>query len=37
MSLKEKYIKDVFPELLKTLGCKNVMEVPKVEKVVLNM
>ncbi len=37
MSLKEKYIKDVFPELQKSLKIKNVMEVPKLEKVVLNM
>ncbi len=37
MSLKEKYIKDVFPELQKSLWLSNVMEVPKVEKVVLNM
>jgi large subunit ribosomal protein L5 len=37
MSLKELYKKDVFPELQKTLGLSNVMEVPKLEKVVLNM
>ena len=37
MSLKEKYNKDVFPALQKSLDLKNVMEVPKLEKVVLNM
>ncbi len=37
MSLKDKYEKDVFPELQKSLGLTNVMEVPKLEKVVLNM
>jgi len=37
MSLKEKYNKDVFPALQKSLNLKNVMEVPKLEKVVLNM
>jgi large subunit ribosomal protein L5 len=37
MSLKEKYIKDVFPALQKELSISNVMDVPKLEKVVLNM
>ena len=37
MSLKEKYIKDVFPELQKKLNIANVMDVPKLEKIVLNM
>lgn len=37
MSLKEKYNKDVFPALQKSLDLKNVMEVPKLEKIVLNM
>lgn len=37
MSLKDKYNKDVFPELMKSLWLTNVMEVPKLEKVVLNM
>ncbi len=37
MSLKETYIKEIAPKLLETLACKNVMEVPKFEKVVLNM
>ncbi len=35
--LKEKYIKEIVPELQKDLGLSNIMEVPKVEKVVLNM
>ncbi|MCD5380825.1 50S ribosomal protein L5 [Candidatus Gracilibacteria bacterium] len=37
MSLKEKYNKDVFPALQKSLDLKNVMDVPKLEKIVLNM
>ncbi len=35
--LKEKYLKEIVPELKKDLGLSNIMEVPKVEKVVLNM
>ena len=35
--LKEKYQKDVIPALRKEFGYKNVMAVPKVEKVVVNM
>jgi large subunit ribosomal protein L5 len=35
--LKDKYWKEVVPELKKELGLKNVMQVPKVEKVVVNM
>jgi large subunit ribosomal protein L5 len=35
--LKEMYTKDIAPALLKRLQLKNVMEVPRVEKVVLNM
>ena len=35
--LKEKYQKEMLPELLKELQLKNVMEVPRVEKVVINM
>jgi large subunit ribosomal protein L5 len=35
--LKEKYQKDVVPALQKEFGYKNVMAVPKIEKVVLNM
>lgn len=37
MSLKETYTKEISPKLMETLACKNVMEVPKFEKVVLNM
>ena len=36
-SLKEKYINDIVPELQKELGHGNVMQVPKVEKITLNM
>jgi large subunit ribosomal protein L5 len=35
--LKEKYIKEIVPELVKRLKVSNVMEIPKIEKVVLNM
>jgi large subunit ribosomal protein L5 len=35
--LKEKYQKDVIPALQKEFGYKNVMAVPRVEKVVVNM
>jgi large subunit ribosomal protein L5 len=35
--LKERYVKDVVPALKKEFGYKNVMAVPKVEKVVVNM
>ncbi len=34
--LKELYAKDVAPALLKTFGYKNVMQIPKIEKIVLN-
>lgn len=37
MSLKKAYINEIAPKLQETLACKNVMEVPKFEKVVLNM
>ncbi len=37
MALKERYKKEIAPALAKKLGLKNVMEVPKLEKVVLNM
>ena len=37
MSLQETYKKDIVPKLQESLGCKNIMEVPKLEKVVLNM
>lgn len=35
--LKEKYEKEVVPYLMKKFGYKNIMQVPKIEKVVLNM
>ena len=35
--LKEKYYNEVVPALMKEFGYKNIMAVPKVEKVVLNM
>ncbi len=35
--LKERYLKDVAPGLEKEFGYKNVMAIPKVEKVVVNM
>ena len=35
--LKERYSKDVVPALQKEFGYKNVMAIPKIEKVVVNM
>jgi len=35
--LKEKYTKEIMPVLTKDFGLKNAMQVPKVEKVVINM
>lgn len=35
--LKEKYLKETVPALMKQFGYKNIMQVPKLEKVVLNM
>ena len=35
--LKERYSKDVAPALAKEFGYKNVMAIPKIEKVVVNM
>ncbi len=35
--LKEVYIKEVVPQLVKTFGFKNVMQVPRLEKITLNM
>jgi large subunit ribosomal protein L5 len=35
--LKEKYLKEIVPALQQELGLKNVMEVPRLEKIVLNM
>jgi large subunit ribosomal protein L5 len=35
--LKKKYQKEVVPALMKKFGYKNIMEVPKIEKIVVNM
>lgn len=35
--LKERYIKEVVPALMKEFGYKNVMQVPRVEKAVINI
>jgi large subunit ribosomal protein L5 len=35
--LKDRYLKEVVPQLQKEFGYKNVMAVPKIEKVVVNM
>ncbi len=35
--LKEKYIREVVPALMREFGYRNIMEVPRIEKVVLNM
>ena len=35
--LKEKYTKEVVPELTKKFGYTNVMQLPKLEKVIINM
>jgi large subunit ribosomal protein L5 len=37
LSLKEKYTKEVLPAMMKEFSYKNVMAVPKIEKVVLNI
>jgi len=37
MQLKEKYNKEIAPSLKEKLKCSNVMEIPKIEKIVLNM
>ena len=36
-NLKEKYVNEIVPELIKELGYGNIMQVPKVEKITLNM
>jgi len=36
-NLKEKYVNEIVPELKKELGYGNIMQVPKVEKITLNM
>ncbi|MFT8314788.1 MAG: 50S ribosomal protein L5 [Clostridium sp.] len=35
--LKDKYEKEVIPALMEKFGYKNVMEIPKLEKIVINM
>ncbi|MEW6107983.1 MAG: 50S ribosomal protein L5 [Nitrospirota bacterium] len=35
--LKDKYIKEIVPAMMKEFSYKNIMQVPKVEKVVLNV
>jgi large subunit ribosomal protein L5 len=35
--LKEIYVKEVVPQLMKTFGYKNVMQVPRLDKITLNM
>jgi large subunit ribosomal protein L5 len=35
--LSEYYVKNIIPHLMKTMEYKNVMEVPKIEKIVVNM
>ena len=37
MSLKEKYSKEIVPALKEKLGYKSVMQVPKLEKITINM
>ena len=37
MNLKEKYAKEIVPALMKKFNYKSVMEVPKLEKIVINM
>lgn len=36
MRLKEKYEKEIIPEMMKKFGFKNKMEVPRIEKVIIN-
>ena len=35
--LKEQYMNEIVPELTKKFGYKNVMQVPKLDKIVVNM
>lgn len=37
LRLKEKYLEEVVPAMTKKFGYENVMQVPRVEKVVINM
>ncbi len=35
--LKERYRKEVIPNLMELCGCKNIMQVPRLDKIVLNI
>lgn len=35
--LKERYLKEIVPKMMKEFSYKNIMEVPKIEKIVLNV
>ena len=35
--LQEKYQKEVVPAMIEKFGYKNIMEVPKLEKIVINL
>ena len=35
--LKDRYKKEIVPQLIKKFGYKNIMEVPRVNKIVLNL
>ena len=35
--LKEKYVNEVVDKLYKELGCENINQVPRLEKIVVNM
>jgi len=37
LRLKEKYRKEVIPAMMERYGYKNIMQVPRLEKVVLNI
>jgi large subunit ribosomal protein L5 len=37
MQLKEKYLKEIVPALQKELGVSNVMQVPRLDKIVINL
>jgi large subunit ribosomal protein L5 len=37
MKLRQKYVKEIVPALKSKLAIDNVMDVPKIEKIVLNM
>ena len=37
LNMKEQYSKEVVPALQKEFGYKNIMQVPRIEKITLNM